>query len=613
MAQSKTAVSTTLMECPVCCEIEGIPKRLPCEHTLCEACIDKMVAVGRLKAHSENKQWKNEISCPLCKKQILVPKGKAENLPTHLLMKQLQMAAMETSGTRKGKICDSCNEEGHIGDQYCKQCSKLMCTACAEMHKARKMFQNHNTIEKSLIICEKHEMDFQYLCTVCTKFLCFKCANTGICEEHECVKIQDIEGKVTDDINDIVKSVTDDIHYCKSELKPSITLAKTNILQIQETRKAIEEHTENLKKKLDDQKLKLLAEVDKLKSELSSMTATLESCDKLEILEEMKKAAEDAQKKGVEKMIMTIPIIKSQLPARAPQPDISKISETVSFEPSESLTIGKLCRVKCSWQKGGLSRGWDVVFTAAGHIAVTDPGNNKVLLYNKNGDIVADSSSQGVTFSFPFGIAYHSGEDVLVVTDVDEHCVKLLTANTLCHVRDIQLEGVYPYGVAVMSNGNLVVTYWWHGPHRVLIYNMQGRKIKEVHNYGDNGEHKVQNPFYVTVDADDNILVSMRTDKKHIAVYNRNLEWLRTITVNQEYPRGLCVSNENKLYISYSDGIYKLFTDGKNPHIDVWLKVTGNPDSFGEARSVAVQGLSMAVIYEKGLQLLQLETTSNGN
>ena len=87
MACSKAAVSTTLLECPVCTELEGTPKCLPCGHTVCETCVDTLVTKGKIMANSEGTEWKYEIRCPQCRKDILVPGGQPENLPTNFSMK----------------------------------------------------------------------------------------------------------------------------------------------------------------------------------------------------------------------------------------------------------------------------------------------------------------------------------------------------------------------------------------------------------------------------------------------------------------------------------------------------------------------------------------------
>ena len=45
MAKPKDKESSIceLIECPVCTETDGIPKALPCGHTVCQICLQKIV------------------------------------------------------------------------------------------------------------------------------------------------------------------------------------------------------------------------------------------------------------------------------------------------------------------------------------------------------------------------------------------------------------------------------------------------------------------------------------------------------------------------------------------------------------------------------------------
>lgn len=49
-------------ECPVCTGTEGVPKVLPCLHTLCLSCISQM-----LEKSGQNLVERGELCCPMCR------------------------------------------------------------------------------------------------------------------------------------------------------------------------------------------------------------------------------------------------------------------------------------------------------------------------------------------------------------------------------------------------------------------------------------------------------------------------------------------------------------------------------------------------------------------
>ena len=54
-----------MLECPVCFEKMCLPKQLPCGHTFCIVCLNKI---------AEEKQ-RNQINCPNCRKTHNLPKN----------------------------------------------------------------------------------------------------------------------------------------------------------------------------------------------------------------------------------------------------------------------------------------------------------------------------------------------------------------------------------------------------------------------------------------------------------------------------------------------------------------------------------------------------------
>lgn len=90
----------TLIECILCNDSVYYLKRLPCGHSMCESCIDKLIKCQR-------------IECPFDTKGCTVKDGKAKNLPTKFAV---------------SFACDDCSEDKHIDDMFfCKDCDANSC------------------------------------------------------------------------------------------------------------------------------------------------------------------------------------------------------------------------------------------------------------------------------------------------------------------------------------------------------------------------------------------------------------------------------------------------------------------------------------------------------
>ena len=64
------------LTCPVCYQLFKNPKYLPCYHSYCEGCLEKM-------------QVQSKILCPECRKEAEVPAGGVKELATNFFINRL--------------------------------------------------------------------------------------------------------------------------------------------------------------------------------------------------------------------------------------------------------------------------------------------------------------------------------------------------------------------------------------------------------------------------------------------------------------------------------------------------------------------------------------------
>lgn len=127
-AEQADKINRELLECPVCNEQydeeDRIPLLLPCQHTFCTVCLQKI--------HKHDK-----INCPTCRGFLQIKETGIKELPKDNTRRRL----MELLKPEKPK-CDQC-EESLPAVSYCKTCNENMCRECASHHSRQKKTKSH--------------------------------------------------------------------------------------------------------------------------------------------------------------------------------------------------------------------------------------------------------------------------------------------------------------------------------------------------------------------------------------------------------------------------------------------------------------------------------------
>ena len=76
MAAERMKKVAGLLNCPVCYETYKKPKYLPCHHSYCEGCMEKL-------------QTGPNIICPECRETSAVPAGGVKDLPNNFFINRL--------------------------------------------------------------------------------------------------------------------------------------------------------------------------------------------------------------------------------------------------------------------------------------------------------------------------------------------------------------------------------------------------------------------------------------------------------------------------------------------------------------------------------------------
>ncbi len=660
-----------LAECPVCCSTDGVPKRLPCDHTCCANCLQIMLDKYReVSAHSDQPSPKDAILCPLCRCMVNIPNGNVESLPTHLLMKQLQYVVNNVvPNVTEEKIgCKLCMSDTAM--MYCRNCKLLACTPCADQHQKNGLFSGHTIVPRTLIFCAEHENQFTCFCTDCNRFLCVMCINNGVCEDHVVEALSALEVKKTKELEGLVSRMTSMMSQ-KVSRGHERDIAK----RADEVKEEIRCHSAQLMAKLMVQEQTLLDEVDLWKKGGRYKKTDPSVKRRRTMLEEMVSMALGAKQMGVEKMVLILPIIKARFSTVSKTLQKDTLKENISFQAVDGLELGSLdigkaeipgvvlgqpaaCafpkgKIKHShkkemsstegrvtdksvpdikyvlyknmWQNERFTYGPAIVSTPGGCLVLCDYKAKTVFMLDSDFKVVCSTNVRELDLEAePCGLAYNCGQSAIVVTFGRKGIVMLNDSN-LSLIRHVNLQGapVAPRAldVSILSNQNIVVTTT--DPGSVNIYNSAGIMLKQIREYnvGKLQEKiKVHHPTYILVLPDDTIVVSMFGSKQVvyftpegdcIRAYTLNMFPLQTnISLPGGTPRGICVDDDGILVASWSGQgcIVKLRLDGGALCEDLVLEISKlQREECGNLQSLTKLGGSLVLMFEKCITLYKVQ------
>ncbi len=463
-----------LVSCPVCFETDGEPKRLPCDHTYCVGCLQNMVDKARETDIAHGRQPSSQITCPQCRLTVDIPDGRSDNLPTHLLMKQLRevLSGNEGEDNEKPK-CHVCKSVTDI-ERFCTDCKMIMCEMCTEKHSKRAAFKDH-TFKQISVFCPVHKQPSTFACSDCQILLCVSCVNEGVCEDHH---IKDIS-ELCDDIMTKTDNLIDNIQKHIDESQEDIQNKTTMIRELEDS-------------------------VKKSEIDIASMKALL-------------LAAKEAREKSIEQMFLITPVIMKRLPDKK-----TKVVTMVTEEADTHVSVKQptvnisqkytLAKPATQLWKKQLPGVFSILLIPKHYLVFSRNESNQIGMYDTKGNVISSKSLQNVT---PFGLAYDPHTSSVVVA-CGEKGLGFYSDTDLEWKQDLVLQRVVENtlsacDVGVLSTSNLVVTTASVGIDDTIgIYDRKGTMLNMITKCGiKNKQLQVCNPKRITVLKDDTIVVIM--------------------------------------------------------------------------------------------------------
>lgn len=112
-----------LLQCPVCMDEFHDPRLLPCHHTMCSDCIQRL-----LLSSTSGRMFR----CPQCRRDVCVPRGGITELPVNFFVRSLQDELGDESEVGP---CQVCHRSSAAAQFRCIDCDLDICRFCIHEHR----------------------------------------------------------------------------------------------------------------------------------------------------------------------------------------------------------------------------------------------------------------------------------------------------------------------------------------------------------------------------------------------------------------------------------------------------------------------------------------------
>ena len=262
MSAAEVKKAQNNLTCPVCYQLFKNPKYLPCYHSYCEGCLEKM-------------QVQSKIICPECRQEAKVSAGGVKELPNNFFINQLVddlILKKKVDGEQEVK-CDECNEDDPVVS-FCPECNSFLCLTCNDYHKRSKKYFNHAVVpltelksnkdapiqaKVKIPLCKEHDEQLKYYCETCDELVCMYCT----VKKHNGHNHDSVKQMATKHRNEL-KKITDPVEVMIKNLSE----ANDNIEKMmKKTRKRGEEVDEKIDRYYDELLQKLMKQKDEMKQQ----------------------------------------------------------------------------------------------------------------------------------------------------------------------------------------------------------------------------------------------------------------------------------------------------------------------------------------------------------
>ena len=474
------------LKCPVCLDTYTNPKILPCHHSFCQECLEKL---PKERARGDTYY----LSCPTCRQRAEVPRKGVGAFPVAFHLNNLE----EIMQSLKNKVSHSprqvtCKDHNKPLDGFCETCGTAVCFHCAiRTHKDHKFDLVSDCYPKHYyLLCNslkplkgKKEALKKVLSDLAKREGEIRKRGEGVLEEiHEMVEemigiLRQSERKLTEQ----VKRVTD----AKLEmLSEQIESAQKSLSLLKNVEKYVEQ---SLKTGTHQQVLSSEKQMMERMSEVTTQINVEElrpiEKDDLRLIKESAETLKSLHHIGT---VSYTALQECKVKIFEVQKE-KKVSFSLSIEALDlSLVSVPVSSFRCSLVPVG--KGDEPIHTTVTTTS-THPGVYRIHCNPSTHDThtvkvqVYDVQLEDTSLFIPFNPYLDNITPVRTITELN-----------------------HPWGVAVSDDGHVIVTE--SNNHCVTILDNEGKKVKSLGGEGGSGNVMLNNPCGVAITPDNFILVS---------------------------------------------------------------------------------------------------------
>ena len=583
------------LSCKICYEVYKEPKQLPCLHSFCVACLNRL---------AETRAVNGKIQCPLCQRGVEVPKsGTFENFPSSFYINSLLdvLAIKECGATRV--TCGNCDKKSEQSS-YCFDCSKFWCGECLNGHNILKENKEHRVtaltdfqsqdfedVLKRPAMCKKehHEKVLEYYCDTCEEAACQVCLNLehgghdiklleAVTRDEKAkiqTQIEEARNKLQQAGIEIAEidwsSFEEDVEAVKRDVN---SFAEEMIRVIREEQRRLISVADSTKKAEQD---RVATNKEKARNQLKMIESAINQADTLlqrgasaEIVQSRKQVEEnltllaadepEIQDEGYKKVVFKVnPFLDKNLTVdgigRVGTTDTDSLQSTAGGDGLAEAAAGLEAHFVVTTKNSKV----DVCYSPLDRVAVEitqrggqEPMKNVQIEDKKNGSyqvryLAADPGERDVRVTV-------NGEDVrggpFPPIRVKPRELKTLMSFGSEGTGPGQFK--HPWGVAVNIHGEIAVSDQHN--NRVQVFSSEGRFLFSFGEKGT-GDGQFNHPAGVTYDRDDNLLV-VENGNDRIQQFSRTGQFMRTFAAKGEpcgklnRPLGISTSPDGNIIVA---------------------------------------------------------------
>lgn len=259
--------------CSICTETYVSPRLLPCSHTYCLRCLERL---------AEGKKPGDRIKCPLCRVEYKIPVEGIKGFNRNIFAEKLvELVTSSHASFSNINVCDICEENQDYSNERppeavkrCMECQQNMCSNCAIQHLRQKLSKNHEIIDlKGLSshekvkltsrTCEKHsEAPLNVFCLNCELTICERCFSESH-QGHSSEEVRQRAEKIQSELDEISENMSLQFEKLQAGVKEEMT--KSLLEDIAKTESAIRERSLEVNKIVEHHAQRLLDFLEILK------------------------------------------------------------------------------------------------------------------------------------------------------------------------------------------------------------------------------------------------------------------------------------------------------------------------------------------------------------